>query len=954
MIKRKVQGVGFILVLILIVCQRSIVLAQSTEDAEWRSTARWDQVDETSTADIHKFTTDPKYITPIVSYIPDHETVPSPRDVLGHIVGADDYLTNVEEEYRYFDALAAASPRVTIQELGLTEEGRRMILVIIADEKTLSDLDRYKGFTLSLSDSRKTDKIEAQRIAREAKPIMTINAGIHSPETGPPEMVMELAYRLAVSEHPDIKEIRDNVITMIIPVTEPDGRARTIDWYYRYLEGYDNRNYMPERSPPYWGVHAYHDNNRDGIQMTLKLSQYYANMFHEWHPQYVLDLHESVPLLYVSVGTGPYNEMVDPIAVTEWQWIANWEITELNKAGLPGVWTWGFYTGWNPGYLMWTAINHNSLGRFYETFGNMVPKRMERDLSTGKYAGKPVTSTQWYRSNPPAKKVIWSLRNNTNYMQSGVLASLSLVARNGRTLLENFWQKGYNSRQKGLSEAPYAWIMRADQAGKDRLAYLINQLQRHKIEVHRATKQIEVEEGIFKEGDFVVRLDQPYGNFARNLLRITKFPKEAEHRPYDDVSWTLGKVYRVDTIEIKDKKILDVNDLALIKGPVTLSGRMLGKGNKGFAIRHNGANTLISVRYALKDFKVMAAEEAFESSDRNFPTGSLLIPMQNGVKAHLDMLSKDMMVDVYALEEMPGVSTHEMDLPRLALYHNWVSTQPDGWVRYTFNEAGVAYDYINDDDIKAGNLRDRYDMIIIAHQGGQGNLKAMIHGRDPKFGIRPYTKTDRYASHGVIDSTPDITGGFGFQGLTNLESFLNADGTLLLLGSAGTLATDSGLLRNIGKLAGSAVNTPGSAVQTMVVRRDHPITYGFDDIHHVFRTNGPVYTVPKHFEHWIVVQYGIKPPEEDKEKKDFLEFEKPEPEGDFLITGFVFGQKALERKGVVLDVPRHKGGRVILYSFNPLHRHLNHGDHNYVYNAILNWNDFPKPTPEKNPALAVD
>jgi len=237
MIKRKVKGVGFILVLILIVCQRSIVSAQSTEDAEWRSTARWDQVDETSTADIHKFTTDPKYITPIVSYIPDHETVPSPRDVLGHIVGADDYLTNVEEEYSYFDALAAASPRVTIQELGLTEEGRRMILVIIADEKTLSDLDRYKAFNVSLSDSRKTNKMEAQRIAREAKPIMTINAGIHSPETGPPEMVMELAYRLAVSEHPDIKEIRDNVITMIIPVTEPDGRARTIDWYYRYLEG---------------------------------------------------------------------------------------------------------------------------------------------------------------------------------------------------------------------------------------------------------------------------------------------------------------------------------------------------------------------------------------------------------------------------------------------------------------------------------------------------------------------------------------------------------------------------------------------------------------------------------------------------------------------------------------------------------------------------------------------
>ena len=930
------------------------ISAQESEDAEWRSATEWDQVDEIGTADIHKFTTDPSYITPIVSYIPEHATIPSPRDFLGHIAGANGYLTQVDQEYAYFDALAKASSSVTIQELGLSEEGRRMILVIIANEETLGDLDRYKGYTAALSDPRLTDAAEARRIAKVAKPIMTINAGLHSPETGPPEMVMELAYRLAVSEHPDIKQIRDNVITMIIPVTEPDGRARTIDWYYRYLEAYDNRDFMPERSPPYWGVHAYHDNNRDGIQMTLKLSQYYANMFHEWRPQYVLDLHESVPLMYVSMGTGPYNEMVDPIAVTEWQWIANWEITELNKAGLPGVWTWGFYTGWNPGYLMWTAINHNSLGRFYETFGNMAPKRMERDLSTSKFAGKPVTSTQWYRANPPDKKVDWSLRNNTNYMQSGVLASLSLVARNGGTLLENFWKKGYNSWQKGLHEAPYAWIIRADQDGKDRVAYLVNQLQRHKIEVHRATKEIEVEEGIYKEGDFVVRLDQPYGNFARNLLRITKFPKEAEHRPYDDVSWTLGKVYRVNTEEIKDKTILEINDLTLLKSPVVLDGKMLGRGNKGYLIRQNGANTLITLRYALKDFKILASEQSFDEADITFPPGSMIIPQQDGLKDRLDKLTNETMLDVYAVDDLPDIPTHEMDLPRLALYHNWVSTQPDGWVRFTLNEADVAYDYINDDDIKAGNLNSRYDMIIIAHQGGQGNLKAMIHGRDPKFGTRPYTKTDAFVSHGLIDSTPDITGGFGFQGLANLESFLNNNGTLLLMGSAGTLATDSGLLRNVGKLSASAVNTPGSAVQTMVVRRDHPITYGFDDIHHVFRTNGPVYTVPKKFEHWIVTQYGVRPSEKDKEENDSLEFEKPEPKRDFLITGFVSGQPELERKGVVLDVPRYKGGRVIIYSCNPLHRHLNHGDHNYVFNAILNWNDFPEITPETNPGLAVD
>ena len=925
-----------------------VLLMAQTNDASWRAEARWDTVDETGTADIHRFTTDPSYATPLVSYIPEHPSVPSPRDILGYIVGTEGKLTHPNDEYRYFDALAEASSRVTIQELGFSEEGRRMILVFISDEETIGNLDRYKAYNAALADPRKTDEAEALRIAERGKPIMTINAGLHSPETGPPEMVMELAYRLAVSNHPDIKEIRDNVITSIIPVTEVDGRARTIEWYYRYLTEYEDRDYMPPRSPPYWGAHAYHDNNRDGLQMTLKLTQHYASMFHEWHPQYVLDLHESVPLMYVSMGTGPYNELIDPIAKAEWQWVANWEVTRLNQQGLKGVWTWGFYTGWNPGYLMWIALNHNSLGRFYETFGNMIPKTMERSLENSRdAAGNRITSEQWYRTNPPDKKVMWSFRNNTNYMQSGVLASLTLMARNGKTMLHNFWKKGYNSWQRGTNEAPYGWVIPGDQGARDRLAYLINQLGRHKIEVHRSTKDFKVGDSEYKKGDFVVRTDQPYGNYARNLLKVTKFPTEAKYRPYDDVSWTYGKIYRVDTHEISDKALLDVKDLELVTEPVTLAGRMRGKGRRSYVIKQDGANAHVTLRYALKDFKITAAEASFEAGGMTFPLGSWIIPDQAGLRDKLVRAAADATVDIYAFDEEPDVAAHELDLPRLALYHNWTSTQPDGWVRYSLGQADVDFDYINDDDIKMGGLGSRYDVIVMAHQGGFGNLKSMIHGRDTRFGPMPYEKTSDYASHGVIDSSPDITGGMGFRGLANMETFLNNGGTLMLLGSAGKLATDSGLLRNVGALSNSAVNTPGSAIQAKVVRRNHPIAYGFEDVHHVFRTNGPVYTVPKRFEHWIVVQYGTKsPPGEDTDDK--------KPAGSIMQTGYISGQDALERKGVVLDVPRHKGGRVILYSFNPLHRHLNVGDQNYVFNAILNWNDFPAPTPKKNAGLAVD
>lgn len=953
--------------------------------AAWRAAAQWDTVDEPYTIDIHKYTTDLKYLTPIVGYMPKDKKVPSPREVLGYSIGTEGKLTLPADEIRYFEALAKASPRVLLLEMGKTEEGHTMHLVVVSDEDNIKHLKKYKEYTAALSDPRKLSETEAAKIIAKAKPIMHFTAGLHSPETGPPEMVMELAYRLAVSKHPDIEAIRENVITLITPVTEVDGRAEVVEWYNRYFKDYDNRYYMPSMSPPYWGKYAFHDNNRDGIQMTQMLTQNYVKSFHEWHPTYSLDMHESVPLLYVSTGTGPYNEYLDPIVVSEWQWLSNWEIGALSKWGLPGVWTWGYYDGWNPSYLLWVTNNHNSLGRFYETFGNATARTMKRDLEGQMFAGKPVTSKQWYRfSPPPEKEFTWSLRNNTNYMESAALATLSLTAREGKTLLQDYWLKGNHSIERGKAKAPYGWVIPADQPAHDRVAYLVNQLRHHAIEVNEATADFKFGEKSCKKGDYVVRLDQPYSDFARSLLTVTYFPKDAEQKPYDDVSWTLGIIYRVETTPVDDKSIFELKDLRLLDKDLALSGIADSGSPAGYAVKEDGSNSLITARYKLKNFEVTAAEEAFESGGVKYPPGSWIVRQQPGLADKLTGVAKDCALDFHALTELPKAKTHPLDLPRLALYHNWISTQDDGWVRYTLERAGVPYTYINDDAVKAGGLRDKFDVILMANQGPATDAKSMIQGRDPKFGAMPYTKTTEFPDHGNIDSSNDITGGIGFRGMANLEEFLDKGGTLILLGSAGRLASDGGLLRNVSTLPLSAVNTPGAGIQTKVVRRDHPIAYGYEDVNHIFRVNGPVYTVPKQFEHWIVVQYGTKdaPKEGDEdekkgEKKSAEEKkegageasgekgkdkEKGKSEGvkgdkkktEFLLCGYVSGQSELERKAVVLDVPRNRGGRVILYSFNPLHRFLNVGDNNYVYNAILNWNDFPDPKPKEHPGLAKD
>ncbi len=959
--------------------------------APWRAIAQWDQVDEQSTLDIHQFTTAPEYLTPMVSYVPEDASVPSPRDVLGYIAGAEGHLTRPEDTIRYFQALADASPNVDLIETGTSEEGRPFHLVIISDAANLARLDEFKGYTRALSDPRKTNDATATDIFAKAKPIMHITAGLHSPETGPPEMVMELAYRLAVSKHPDIERIRKEVVVLITPVTDVDGRAEVVDWYYRHTKDYDDADYAPAGGPPYWGYYAFHDNNRDGIQMSLKLTQTYVDQFYEWHPVYSLDLHESVPLIYVSGGTGPYNVNVDPITVREWQMFAHYELAELQRFNVPGAWTWGFYDGWNPSYLLWITNNHNSMGRFYETFGNSSARTMERDLSTAEFAGKPVTERMWYNADPPPKKLIWSLRNNTNYMQSAALASLRLLSNTGREMLENFYQKGKNNMRAGVKDKPHAWVIPAEEQDPVRLSYLINQLQRHAIEVHRATRDFEVKEGKFKAGDFIVRLDQPYGRHAKNLLESQEFPKTPpEIRPYDDVSWTLGYLYRVKTTKIEDKAVLEVKDLELLLSPLSLSGKVDEGDPEAYAISQVGSNGLIEARVLLGNQKVLAANEAFKAGDVEYPAGTWIIAHQRGLRGKLVDVAKKTMLNFHALAEMPTVPTHTVDLPRLALYHTWVSTQPDGWIRMTFDKAGVPYTYISDQEIRQGGLRGKFDVILVADQGG-ADAKILVHGRDPKFGPIDYRPTREFPAHGHVDSGRDITRGMGFEGVAELQKFLDEGGTLMLLGSSGKLATDFGLVRNVSTSA-AKVDTPGSSLQTMVTRRDHPITYGYEDTNWVQRGNGPLYSVPKKFDHWIVLKYGTKPLREDEDdekqndeektaetaktedapksdaaeqpadatkpdetkKDDEKTEEKPKDKGKFLQSGFVEGQETLEKSAAIVDIPRIDGGRVILYSFNPMHRYLNHGDFNYVYNALLHWNDFQDGKPLDHPKLVKD
>ena len=384
------------------------------------------QVDTAYNQKIKEYTTDPRFLPSSVLDLVYDARIPSPKAFFGTIIGAPGVMHRTTEIYSYYKKLAEASPLISIKQVGTTEEGRAINMVTIGNEDAMKQLDHYKNQLALLADPRKVGVTDVNQIIKTAKPVFYLNGGLHSTEMGSPEMLMELAYRLITSNTDEIRKIRDNIIVIINPVVEPDGRDKQVDWYYRYSKARINFDDGFRYSPPYWGKYIFHDNNRDGIQVSQQLTNAIFNIYYDWHPTVMLDLHESVPLIYMSTGTGPYNETIDPITIGEWQVMANHDITALAAQGLPGAFTWAFYDGWYPGYGIWVANNHNSIGRFYETFGNAGGNTYLRDLSEIKYAGDAVTSREWYRPDPPTQQVYWSSRNNINYMEAGVLASLFL------------------------------------------------------------------------------------------------------------------------------------------------------------------------------------------------------------------------------------------------------------------------------------------------------------------------------------------------------------------------------------------------------------------------------------------------------------------------------------------------------------------------------------------------
>ncbi|MDX1395186.1 MAG: hypothetical protein R3195_12385, partial [Gemmatimonadota bacterium] len=545
--------------------------------------------------------------------------------------------------------------------------------------------------------------------------------------------------------------------------------------------------------------------------------------------------------------------------------------------------------------------------------------------------------------------------------------------------LENYWIKNRDSIDEGLNGEINGWVIPAGQRRHADAVDAVNELMRQGLEIHTADRDFEVGGVQVREGDYIARGDQPFRTLGEMYFSLQQFSLD-NPRPYDDTGWTFQLMRNIDLHEVKDAALFE-QDMTMLTSPAMYAGGVSGDGPH-LVVDHTTDNNLMAFRFAHPDVFMLAAEADFRMDGHDFRAGAFIIP--NADRATIAPSLEEYGLTARATDDQPDVLTHELDVPRIGYLHSWRRTQDEGWVRAALDTYGVPYDYFADKLVAEGGLRDRYDVIIYPHVGGdaQSHLDGVeMEGTLPL----PYRQSEETPNFGYMDESDDIRGGMGLEGLLELKAFVEAGGTLIVEGSTASIFPEFNLTPGLSVQDPEGLVAPGSIHRGMIADPTSPIAYGYtgDQLPVYFKNDlvlsaggGGFGAFARFFggaSSWQNTTPMASRPElsayepsqgEDEEGEEQITEEEemrqmarsfglggdddddgprvivsfPRQADQILLSGTLGGGEALAGRAQVVDSPIGDG-HVVSFAIRPFWRWQTQGTFFLGFNAILNWND---------------
>jgi hypothetical protein len=786
--------------------------------------------------------------------------VPSPKSHFGFAIGDNYNLATFTQTETYLQKVAKASPRVKLQSIGQTEEGRNQYMVIVSDPKNIKNLAKYKSIAQRLARAEGISESVAQTLAKEGKAIVWIDGGLHATETVGIHQWIESIYQFSTRTDEETKRILANTIILFVHAN-PDGQELVSNWYMRKE---DTLKRSTELLPRLYEKYIGHDNNRDFYMMnmreTINMSR---QQYIEWMPQIVYNHHQTGPEGTVVAGPpyrDPFNYVYDPLLVTGIDALGAAMSSRLNAEDKPGytMKSGSVYSTWWNGGLRTTAYYHNIIGLLTEIIGDPTPKTIPlvpNRLIPNSATPYPITPRKWY------------FKNSIDYSLSLNYAVLNYASRYREELLMNIYKMGKKSIELGSKDNwtlspnkveklisisggnykaksdslfglvyknpatrdPRAYIITADQTS----TYIdfINILIKSGIRVEKAKMAFEINGKSYPAGTFVVKTNQAFRPHVIDMFEPQDHPNDFQYpggppvRPYDSAGWTPAFTMGIQF----DRMLADV------QAPLeTIPYGQLQSASPRFELgAYYTFPTADNASFPLLN-DLLKAGVAVTKNNTSFGV--------NHSSMAAEILSKAT-VKITTCATIPESLSKNVGTKRIGLWDVYGGSMPSGWLRWILEQHHFDFKLIFAKEIDKGNLRSKFDVLIFV----KGAIPS-IHAEKPsEYAAKEPVDSDIPSEY--VETTGKITAA---KSIAPLRAFLEDGGDIITIGSSANLAYHLNLpIKNAlveivaGKerdLPGEKFYIPGSVMQ-VAVDENVAANWGMTPTADVYFSASPVFTL---------------------------------------------------------------------------------------------------------------
>ena len=841
------------------------------------------------------------------------QNITTPETYFGFKPGSDHMLMTYEQLTDYLKLLDSQSDRLQMFQIGSSPMGKPMYVACFSSPGSIKNIESLKEINRKLALDATLDDKETETLVKDGRVFVLATMSMHSTEVAPSQSVPLIAYDWVTTTDEATLKALDDVVFMIVPCHNPDGMDMVVDDYNKTK----GTKYEGSSMPGIYHKYVGHDNNRDFIILSQSDTKAISAIEStDWFPQVMVEKHQmgsNGARYFVPPNCDPIAENVDA-ALFIWTGIFGQEmIRNMTAAGLKGITQHSIFDNYWPGSTE-TSIWKNVIAMLTEAAGCQLAKPIY--IEPTELTGGEKGLAEYKKSidlPEPWPGGWWRLGDIVQYEIVSTNTILKTASDNKEKILQLRNDLCKKEVKLGQTQAPYYFMLPANQHDQSELVALVKLLQEQGVNVFKLRNDISLGQIRWKTGDIVVPLAQPYRAFVKEVMEAQKYPERhfteggVLMEPYDITTWSLPLHKGLSSVEV-DERSADVEKaLEPLTRDYTLA---IPFTDAPFTILTSADNESYHLAFDAmhKNIPVKRSQEDFVFNGVKVPAGSFLLEKGQGTA---DILKKADFPLIFS-DHIPTGNWVRVTLPRIGLVETYFRDMDAGWTRFIFDTYGIGFTVIRPGEFEAGNLSRKFDLIIFPDQDANVTKDGKYKGADQYF---------------MTNYRPEFTKGIGPKGFDSLVSFFSNGGNIISWGeSVNLFDTNLSLIsgkskedfrlpfRNAGETMKN-INCPGSLLRMNLVQTT-PLTWGMGNETGIFYRGKPLFTTSI--------------PQFDADRRVIGYF----GEDKLLMSGFLEGEKFLTNKPVMLWLKKGKG-QMVLMGFSPIFRASVPADYKLLFNAIL-------------------